>query len=125
MSGSPETVQNGATSEPLASVKEKPRKHVDFWIGFGGSIVGNILLFIVSYGLLPLIGNSNYANSTLIMILSFLSTGIPWVLNVAAIILLLLFKRPRIVLGILASYAIPVLAGLCWVGYCFMSGVNI
>jgi hypothetical protein len=130
MANNPETPQNSISTETTATGKKEPGKQKDFWIGFGGSIGGNLLMYGVIYGL----GNGvDYVLRSIFTalkinqitgIFSLILGCLPWVANIVAIILLLKYKRPRIVLGILASYAIPILAGLVFAAYCFVSLAN-
>ncbi len=110
---------------------DKKRKKRDFWIGVVGSIVGNLLLvglfILVAYfsqattppgGITPVLGRIAIVVANLL----------PWVLNIAAIILAFIMHRQWIALGILASYgaalALTIIAGIILMIVCFAGGVN-
>ena len=103
---------------PKKIAKDSPFKHGDFWLGFFGSIVVNSL--IAALGIFA--STSNFSSSELV---GFLLGALPWVLNIGAIILFLVIKRSRIVLGILFAYAVGfalvLIAGLFIAVVCFYS----
>src|SRR4030067_340970 len=75
----------------------------DFWLGFCGSIVLNVLIFFIT---------ANMINNWVVCL--------PWAANFGAIILPLVLRRPRITLGVLASYVLGfVLALVTTVVVCF------
>lgn len=94
---------------------EKKKKHRDFWLGFIGSIVLNLViggLIILAFALNGYFQNTtNPGNAP--GILANLTFILPWVVNIAAIVLALVIRRPAIVLGILASYAVGFILSLC------------
>ena len=76
----------------------KKRSRIDFWAGLAGSIIGNILLYLLLAHQNP----NTYPNLPL-----------PWLLNIAALILPLVFGRPSISKGILASYGLALALAFC------------
>jgi len=98
--------------------KDNPFKHRDFWLGFFGSIAVNVL--IAALGIF-----ANVSNSSLSGLAGLLFGVMPWVLNIGAIILFLVLKRSRVVLGILFAYAvgfiIVLVAGFFFAVVCFYS----
>ena len=111
---------------------EKKQKRRDFWLGFGGSIVGNILLSALSSCLTTMlptlftIGDTQgyISPSTRLTISIFLGGfGLPVLVNIGVLIFVLVRRRHRIVLGMLASYglffALALIAGLVIAIVCF------
>lgn len=91
--------------EPGALPKPKGYRR-DFWLGFFGTIVGNVLLLI-------------FATS------GMLGSGLnvaPWILNFGALVLFAII-RPRVALGMLLAYGIALglalLAGIFLAVVCF------
>jgi hypothetical protein len=110
----------------LEEDNEKKNKRRDFWIGMIGSIVLNLViggLFVLTFAFLINpngISVPNYINETAVVLVYIL----PWALNIAAIIIALVMRRPAIALGILASYALAfvlaLIAGLIFMAICFV-----
>lgn len=124
MTENPDLPSNEITPEPVTAIEKQPGKWKDFWIGFIGSIAVNIILSFLINGFNTLISSTllkDYGKSPIYWIM----LALPWILNILAIILLLVFKRPRIVLGTLASYAIPIVIALCFVAFCFVTGQSL
>lgn len=115
---------------PVGYYTDKKKKKADFWISFVGSIVGNVLLALLYFGVVTLLSNGKSINSTLWVVITGIITAIgsllPWALNIAAIIIALVKHRQWIAFGILASYgaalALAIIAGIALTIWCFASG---
>ncbi len=108
---------------------DKKRRKIDFWIGFGGGILGNILFGLIIFLISPLIGRTTPENYLLALVISIgkiILNLLPWVANIIAIIMLLVFHRKWIVFGLLAVYGVglvlAIIAGLVLTAICFSSG---
>lgn len=117
---------------PEGYYTDKKKKKADFWIGFVGSIVGNVLLALLYFGAMFFLGSGKSVNSTLPVvitgIISAIGSLLPWALNIAAIIIVLVKHRQWIAFGILASYgaalALAIIAGIALTIWCFASGIT-
>jgi len=101
---------------PPAHKVRRPGYWRDFWLGFVGVIVGNILLAII----LNVIANANLGDAVTAPIVAA-----PWVINIGAIILLAIV-RPPAALGMLLAYGIAfglaLLVGIFLAVLCFGGG---
>lgn len=117
----------------MDEIEQKQRDKRDFWLGLVGCVLGNG--FLMGLGILAswLIMQSEIQNPGTTVIPAqyneiggLLFTFLPWLLNIGAIILFLVLRRPRVVLGILAGYAVgfilSLLAGVVFMVICFMQG---
>lgn len=117
------------TPTPTDYYSDKKRKKKDFWIGLLGSIVGNLLLvglYILIMNLAQGPSQREGMTSILLSIATVIVGLLPWVLNIAAIIVALIVHRNWIAFGILASYgallALAVVAGIVFTIVCFSQG---
>ncbi len=123
----PEVVHK--TPEPLGYYNDKRKQKKDFWIGFGGSIVGNVLLALLQTLIAPMRRRTPGSASPQTMGMFIVSTIIsllPWLINFAAIVVPIILGRKWIAFGILASYgaglALAIIAGIIFTIVCFVSG---
>ena len=77
------------------SSENKPRIISDFWLGFFGCLVGNIILVALISVPVEFPGRDTIVHWD----------WLPWLLNLAAIAIALIKWRPRIILGYLACLA--------------------
>jgi hypothetical protein len=127
----PESVQPPAPDVEEKALRKK-RDRRDFWIGFIGSIVGNLVLALI-FGALSIVYASAVSRvseqgNTADIVFSILLIAVnilPWVVNIAVIVVSLVKHRSGIALGMLASYglaiALATIAGVLFVAYCFIS----
>jgi len=106
-------------TSPIAPVGKKrrpPGYWRDFWLGFLGVIVGNILLAII----LNSVSSANVGEPVTGIVLAA-----PWVLNLAALIIAAIVRVP-ILLGMLLAYGIAfglaILAGIFLLVLCYSGG---
>jgi hypothetical protein len=111
MSENPELPQNEITPKPTETEKSKPAKNADFWLGFFGAFIGNILLYILIFQILAVRLPVKWIDIT--------ATVLPLLLNIGAIIWFLVHKRPKIVVGILVIFTLGLTTILCISTECF------
>lgn len=120
---------------PLDYYTDKKKKKMDFWLGFGGSFIGNVLLILLYLAAMPYIISNQFRTPTggstttiLADIANEIIILLPWVLNIGAIIVSLILHRRYITFGILASYGaalvLTIIAGIVFTILCFASGLN-
>jgi len=101
---------------PVSKKRRPPGYWRDFWLGFLGVIVGNILLAII----LNSVSSANLGEPVTGIVLAA-----PWVLNLAALIIAAIFRVP-ILLGMLLAYGIAfglaILAGIFLLVLCYSGG---
>jgi hypothetical protein len=114
MSENPDLPKDEIVPEPEPAKENKPSKTQDFWAGFISSVILNLVLFSLVNG--PFVGwlaaHRGSLGYWIVMVF-------PWVLNIVALILLLVYRRPRIVVGILASYVLLFIIIMCQTASCF------
>ncbi|NUM43199.1 MAG: hypothetical protein HUU38_00720 [Anaerolineales bacterium] len=92
-------------------------KRKDFWIGFLGWFVLNIVMgllgFAVSLVLTPLASNVDFETSTTIMnSLSLLVSCLPFVINIGLMVYFA-FTRSQIAMGMLAAFGVVLFISIC------------
>ena len=108
----------GAPPAPAPRVRagRPPGYWRDFWLGFAGVIVVNIVMLIIVSALSPAAYDGNWSNQLNL---------VPWVVNIGGLILFA-FIRPRVAIGILLAYGIAfglaILAGIFLAVLCFGGG---
>lgn len=106
-------------------------KKKDFWIGFAGWFIGNIILcllqFLGSTLVLGLVGAFDQGNTDLsgaaVNAISILLSVLPWLLNLGLLIFFAV-TRTQIALGMLVAFAVSIalviLAGVVLTVACFV-----
>jgi hypothetical protein len=103
----------GAGEAPISTRKPRPPGYWrDFWLGFAGVIVVNVLFFIVYSQVIRSVG----------AVPGSLLNLAPWILNIGGIIAFAIV-RPRVALGMLLAYgvafALVLLVGIFLLVLCF------
>ena len=104
-------------SPPATERKPRPPGYWrDFWLGFGGVVLANIVLAQI----LGAVSSANLGGAATAIILAA-----PWVLNLVAVIAFAIV-RPRVALGMLLAYGIAfgcaLLVGIFLAVVCFGGG---
>lgn len=115
------------TRKEYAGDEDKKR---DFWIGFVGWFLGNVVLCLLQWFgsalLLGMVGSFDQGgdvDGALINALSVVLAALPWVLNLG-IIIFFAFTRSQIALGMLAAFgaaiALVIIVGVVTLAACFV-----
>lgn len=103
---------------PLPKTSRRPGWWRDFWLGFVGTIAGNIALVILIANLVGAIGGNT--GSVLALM--------PWLFNFGALVVFAII-RPPVALGMLLAYGIAfglvLLAGILLAILCFGGAVRV
>ena len=103
---------SGLVVPPAKGKVRPPGYWRDFWLGFAGTVAGNIVLAIVSQAAL---GSNPSAFGSV-------ASLAPWVLNILALVVFAIV-RPRVAIGMLVAYAtglaLALLAGIFLLVLCF------
>ena len=111
MSDNSELPQNDITPEPLKVDEIETQKPYDFWLGFSGALIGNVLLYILIVQIVERYIPYKLMNATFLVL--------PLALNIGAIIWFSIKKRRKIVGGILVIASIAFIISLCLSTECF------
>ena len=93
-----------AQNQPLTKFR-----WLDLFLGFGGFMLVNLGGAALSYAISMLtvsLSVQSTTYTTLLNVVFWIISIIPWVFNIGAIVLSLVLKRPGIALGILAGFAV-------------------
>ena len=92
-------------------------KRKDFWLGFIGWWVLNILMgvigFVISLAVTPMMSNMDFETSANLMnTVSLLASCLPLLINVGLMILFA-FTRSQVALGMLTAFGVALLITIC------------
>lgn len=124
-----QAVAEQATAAAAEQAAQKKKNRREFWKGFLGGLAGNIILSILLTAVIALLssifikGEMSSSEFMLINLFSLVGWILPFLANVAALIILLVTKRKWMAYGLLALWgvglALTLILGVVLMMVCF------